>query len=94
MPGFGSLAARAMQFSQFDRGELRHTSGLLPPEIARQTKLLLDFLQDAFSGEPRRARQNPGGRMLRLVEQVVLDDQDGPISPRFGPRTRIEIGKV
>jgi hypothetical protein len=27
--------------------DLWRTSGLLPPEVARQTKLLLDFLQDA-----------------------------------------------
>jgi hypothetical protein len=50
--------------------------------------------EDTFSGQSSRARQNPGGRVLHLVQQVSLNDQNGLGLPGFDPRARIEIGKV
>lgn len=50
--------------------------------------------QEVVAREPGRARQDPGGRVVSLVEQVGLNDEDRPDLSGLGTCVRAQVRKV
>lgn len=44
--------------------------------------------------EPRGAGNNPGRGVTCFIEQIGLDDENGPHFPRFRSKARIQIGQI